>query len=178
MKIEHVIASTGINISTQRNVDVPSQLQTYCNIVELMRLRHEIILAASECAVLQQIYKNQAQACKIANASVYLSDFINFDPVDINDDQEQLINWFDEGTSHSIQIDLAIKEYDPCFLSNFNFRNPDTFKLNITDAGIEEVRSVLMYQLLQKHLLVIATRLNQLLIDNSSKAISELNLLN
>ena len=73
---------------------------------------------------------------------------------------------------------MAIKEFDPCFLSNFNFRNPDTFKLNITDAGIEEVRSVLMYQLLQKHLLVIATRLNQLLIDSSSKALSELNLLN
>ena len=56
-----------------------------------------------------------------------------------------MINFFDEGTSHSINIGLAIKEYDPCFLSNFNFRNPDTFKFNITDAGLEEVRSVLMY---------------------------------
>ena len=70
-----------------------------------------------------------------------------------------------------------MREYDPSLLSNFNFRNPDSFKLNITSAGLEEVRAVLMYQLLQKHLLIVATRLNQLIIDNSLKAISELNLL-
>ena len=58
-----------------------------------------------------------------------------------------------------------------------NFRNPDTYKLNITDAGLEEVRGVLMYQLLQKHLLIVATRLNQLLIDSSLKALSEIELL-
>ena len=71
-----------------------------------------------------------------------------------------MINFLDEGPSHNTVIDLAIREFDPCLLSNFNFRNPDTFKLNITDAGLEEVRAVLMYQLLQKHLLIIATRQN------------------
>ena len=81
---------------------MPSQLQTYCNIVELMRLRHEIILAASECAILQQIYKKQAAACKIANLEVFLSDCINFDAVDIHDDQANMVNFFDDGTSHSI----------------------------------------------------------------------------
>lgn len=70
-----------------------------------------------------------------------------------------------------------MREYDPCLLSNFNFRNPDSFKINITTAGLEEVRSVLMYQLLQKHLLIVATRMNQLVLDSSLKAISEINLL-
>ena len=78
MKIEHVIASTNINISSTRNVDVPSQLQTYCNMVELMRLRHEISLAATECAILAQVYKSQANTCKIAGAEVFLKDYINF----------------------------------------------------------------------------------------------------
>jgi len=108
---------------------------------------------------------------------VHLPDGINFENVDIHDDQAERINFFDEGTSHTIQIGLAAREFDPCLLSNLNFRNPDTFKINITDAGLEEVRAVLMYQMLQKHLLIVATRMNQLLIDNSMKAISEINLL-
>ena len=177
VNMEHVIISTGLNLSSKRNVDVPSLLQTYCNMVELMRLRNEIILAVSECTVLQQIYKNQSVACKIAGLDVFISDSISFDPVDTHDDQEEVINYFDEGTAYSIQIGLAVKEYDPCLLSNFNFRNPDSFKINITDAGLEEVRAVLNYQLLQKHLLIVSTRMNQLLIDNSLKALSELNLL-
>ena len=145
--------------------------------VELMRLRHEIILTASECTVLEQIYLKQADACKIKGVDVVMPDSISFDPVDIHDDQGDVINYFDEGTSHSINIGLAVREYDPCLLSNFNFRNPDTFCINITDAGLEEVRAVLMYQLLQKHLLIVATRINQQLIDTSMKALSELNLL-
>jgi hypothetical protein len=43
----------------QRNVVVPSLLKTYCNMVELHRLRSEIILTASECAILQQTYEAQ-----------------------------------------------------------------------------------------------------------------------
>ena len=145
--------------------------------VELMRLRHEIILAASECRVLEQVYLKQAEHCKINGVFAQLPDGVNFEAVDIHDDQGELINYFDEGTSHTVEIGLAAREFDPCLLSNFNFRNPDTFKLNITDAGLEEVRAVLMYQLLQKNLLVVATRMNQLLIDSSLKALSEINLL-
>ena len=77
-----------------------------------------------------------------------LPDSISFDNVDILDDQHEIINYFDEGTSHTVNIGLAVKEFDPSLLTNFNFRNPDSFKLNITDAGLEEVRSVLMYQTL------------------------------
>lgn len=109
--------------------------------------------------------------------SCFLPDSISFEAVDIQDDQSEIINFFDEGPSHKISIGLAVREYDPCLLSNFNFRNPDSFKLNITSAGLEEVRAVLIYQLLQKHLLIVATRLNQLIMDNSLKAISEINLL-
>ena len=53
INIEHVFANAQMGLSSNRNIDVPSMLQTYCNIVELMRLRHEIILAASECSVLE-----------------------------------------------------------------------------------------------------------------------------
>jgi hypothetical protein len=36
----------------QRNIVAPSLLKTYCNIIELHRLRSEIMLTASECAML------------------------------------------------------------------------------------------------------------------------------
>ena len=145
--LDNIIGAGSLLVGS-RNVDVPSQLQTYCNMVELMRLRHEIILAASECAVLQDVYLEQAKVCGVKGLSVFLPDFINFDVVDIHEDQRELINFFEEGTSHSVKIGLAVREYDPSLLANFNFRNPDTFKLNITDAGLEEVRAVLTYQLL------------------------------
>jgi len=72
---------------------------------------------------------------------------------------------------------LAVSEFDPALLSNMNFRNPDSFKLNILTAGLEEVRAILQYQLLQKHLLIVATRLNNLILDSHQKATSELNLI-
>jgi hypothetical protein len=46
------------------------------------------------------------------------------------------------------RIELAIREFDPTLLSNFNFRNPDSFKMNILTAGLEEVRAILHYQIL------------------------------
>ena len=175
--VESVIkAQTNVSTSN-RNIDMPSLLTIYCNMVELMRLRHEIILTVSECKALEDIYKKQAEQCRKQGFHVSLPDGISFEIVDTQDDQSDVINYFDEGTSHNIKIDLAVREYDACMLSNFNFRNPDTFKINITSSGLEEVRSVLTYQLLQKHLLVVATRTNQLMMDNSMKANSELNLL-
>ena len=44
-----------------RNICVPSQLKLYCNMVELHRLRSEIILAVSECTILQTIYLSQCE---------------------------------------------------------------------------------------------------------------------
>ena len=46
------------------------------------------------------------------------------------------------------KIELAISEYDTNLLSNVNFRNPDSFKINILTSGLEEVRAILHYQLM------------------------------
>lgn len=34
-------------------VDVPTMLELQCNAVELMRLRHELLIAVSECKMLE-----------------------------------------------------------------------------------------------------------------------------
>lgn len=74
------------------------------------------------------------------------------------------------------RIDLAAREFDPALLSNLNYRNPDSLKVNILTSGLEEVRAILNYQILQKHLLIVATRANSIIIDPYAKAFSELNI--
>ena len=46
-----------VSVLKSRQITVPSLLQTYCNMVEFLRLRHEIIMAATECHILAQIYR-------------------------------------------------------------------------------------------------------------------------
>jgi hypothetical protein len=55
------------------------------------------------------------------------------------------VNFFEHGPSHLDRIDIAIAEFDSGLLTNFNFRNPDSFKINILTAGLEEVRGILQY---------------------------------
>lgn len=47
-------ASLNANVTNygQRRVQTPSMLQTYCNMIELVRLRNELILTASETVAL------------------------------------------------------------------------------------------------------------------------------
>lgn len=63
------------------------------------------------------------------------------------DSDQKLVNFLDHGCAHMNDIDLAVREFDPILMSNFNFRNPDSFKLNILSSGLEEVRAILQYQL-------------------------------
>ena len=50
VNIEHIIATTQAAVSGEgRNIKAPSLLELYCNMMELLRLRHEVILAISEC---------------------------------------------------------------------------------------------------------------------------------
>ena len=74
---------------------------------------------------------------------VDLADIINFVSIGVNDGDKKLINYVDDGPSHQMTFDLAIKEFDPVLLSNFDFLNPDTLKLNILTSGLEEVRAIL-----------------------------------
>jgi len=111
--------------------------------IELHRLRNEIILTASECVVLKQIYKQQCELANCKNIKIEISDGISFIGINTDDGDMKIVNFTDEGPSHHLTIDLAIKEFDPVLLSNFNFLNPDTFKLNILTSGLEEVRAIL-----------------------------------
>ena len=57
------------DVLNRRNIFVPSLLQTYLNMVELHRLRNEIMLAASETAILQEVYVKQCELVGVRNTS-------------------------------------------------------------------------------------------------------------
>ena len=70
-------------------------------------------------------------------------DPIAFDAVELEVNTPDLCNFIDHGPSHMDKIDLAVREFDILLLSNLNFRNPDSFKINMLTAGLEEVRAIL-----------------------------------
>jgi len=54
-------------------------LELYCNLIEFMRLRHELILTTSETQVLKEVYQSQCKACNLFNIKSELSDGISFE---------------------------------------------------------------------------------------------------
>lgn len=71
------------------------------------------------------------------------------------------INYVDHGPASMLDIELAINEIDPTIASNLNFRNADAFKLLVTNSGLEELRVIVHYQMMQKQALIVACRINQ-----------------
>ena len=82
VNINHILATAQIPLGNSRNVEVPSLLHIYCNMMELMRLRHEITLAASECKALAKVYEDQIRACRKTDAKVELPDSISFEQLE------------------------------------------------------------------------------------------------
>ncbi|CDW83349.1 UNKNOWN [Stylonychia lemnae] len=156
-----------------RKINIPPMLQIYCNTVELLRLRQELLFAVSESMLLQEVYENQSKMVNRQNFKVIYSDQINFDNYLID---QSKINYIDDGPAKLIDFDLAISEFDQLLKSNLNFRSSDAIKMMMCNSGLEELRAILHYQLMQKQLLIIGVRMNQLLIDTHMRALSELEL--
>ena len=73
----------------------------------------------------------------------------------------------DDGPIGVIDTELAIKEFDPTLASALNFSNPEAFKALVCPLGLEELRTVVRYELLNLQMLIVATRHNQVLLDTS-----------
>lgn len=71
-------------------------------------------------------------------------------------------------------MDLAINEFDPTLRSHINFADPDSFKAMICPLGLEELRTTVFYELMNLQALIVATKTNQTLLDNTQRYLSEL----
>jgi len=90
------------------------------------------------------------------NYRVGFNDQINFDNYLIDQSHSNSLNYIDYGGAMFIDLELAINEFDPTLRSNLNFRNPDSFKMLATSAGVEELRAAVHYQQMHKQLLIVA----------------------
>ena len=68
--------------------------------------------------------------------------FFSFDNYLID---QSKVNFIDDGSCTFKRLGLAASEFDPLLLANLNFRSPDSFKVLLTPAGLEELRAVLHY---------------------------------
>lgn len=88
------------------------------------------------------------------------------------------MNLVDHNDGTKLGLDLAISEFDPTMLSCFDFRSESCVQALMTDMGLEEMRAVAYYQLVQKQLLIIAVMRNQSILDGPDQGMVELELLN
>ena len=59
-----------------------------------------------------------------------------------------------------METELAIKEFDATMTSVMNFADPEAFKALVCPMGLEELRIVVRYELLNLHLLIVGVRHN------------------
>ena len=69
-------------------------------------------------------------------------------------------NFVDTGPGHNNQINLAINEFDPSLLACLNFSDPESFKALLCPLGLEELRIIFRYELVNLNLLITAVRTN------------------
>ena len=104
---------------------------------------------------------------------VYFRDPFNFQTfIELGD--KNYVNFVDEGPSSGIELPLAINEFDPSLRSHINFSDPDSFKMMLSPTGLEELRLVLLYELMNLQTLIVATKTNQVLMDNFMRQITEI----
>ena len=77
-----------------RKVHCPSMLHLYCNTVELLRLRQELMTAMSESKVLQEIYEAQGKFVNRPNFKPFFTDQVKFDNYLIDSSK---VNFIDDG---------------------------------------------------------------------------------
>jgi len=96
---------------------------------------------------------------------MYFKDPFNFQTfIDMGD--KNYVNFVDEGPGTGIEIPLAINEFDSSLRSHVNFSDPDSFKMMLCPTGLEELRLVLIYELMNLQTLIVATKTNQTVLDN------------
>ena len=145
--------------------DVPSEMQITCNALEAFRFREYLEQHYEETQVLEGVYRKQCIAMKRENVDL---EFINFFPG--NPHISNLRDW--PGSKSHFR--LPAYEISPVLTENLNLTSPGSFKAMLINPGLEELKAVTEYQATHKHLLIIATQLNQSICDRLEREIAEI----
>ena len=61
---------------------------------------------------------------------------------------DHFVNFIEEGPASDLEIKLAINEFDQQLRSAVNFSDPECFKALILPLGLEELRAVTAYEIM------------------------------
>lgn len=82
-----------------------------------------------------------------------------------------------DGINLKFSTALPFMEFDRSLAANLDFKSESCIKVLCTDLGVEELRAILQLQLAHLHLLIVAVKTNQLLIDKPLRGLAELELI-
>ena len=88
------------------------------------------------------------------------------------------MNMVDNNDGTKLNLKLAVvQEFDPTLKANLDFKSESCIKALMTNLGVEELRAVVLYQLMQRQLLIVAVMRNQALMDGPMQGFAELKLI-
>lgn len=145
-----------------------------CNTVEVIRLRRHLINIIHECDILEEIYGGQLAMTNTPVGKIIMTEGIPFETSAISKGN---VNFVDTNDGSKLTFDLAFREFDSTLKACLDFKSDSCVKGLMTDLGLEELRAVVHYQLMQKQLLTIAVMRNQALMDGPQLGLAELDLL-
>ena len=74
-------------------------------------------------------------------------------------------------------MNIDFMEFDTTLSANLDFKSDSCIKALFLDLGVEELRAILHYQVMQQHLLIVAVKTNQFLLDGPQQGLAELDLI-
>ena len=150
----------------------PSMLTLSCNAVEAVRLRHTLLMTIEQAIVLEDVYNRQTELMG-KEGRIYFKDQFNFVNYVANGG-ENFVNFIEEGPANDVEMKLAIDEFDRKLRSCMNLSDPECFKALICPLGLEELRAVVQYEVMNLQALIVGARTNQILLDNSERKLREI----
>jgi hypothetical protein len=113
-----------------------------CNLLEVIRLREELIQRIHETDILSMVYRHQLKITNKDSFKLILQDAITFDTQCII---KEPVNYVDYNDGSKIQFDLPVREFDHTLKANLDFKSESCIKALMLDLGVEELRAVLHY---------------------------------
>lgn len=155
-----------------KDLTFPSMLTLSCGSVEVTRLRNILLSTLEQAKVLEEVYLRQTKLMG-KEGRVYFKgqfSFVNY----VANGGENFINFVEDGPASDLEIKLAINEFDKKLRSFVNFSDPECFKNMILPMGLEELRVVVQYEVMNLQAMIVGCRTNQLLLDNSERKLREI----
>lgn len=99
-------------LRTHGRVEALPMMRMCCNILEVQRLREEIVLRMHECNLLERIYLKQCNDLSNKQVKTYTPDAIPFETTSVLKDFVNLVD-LNDGVLLDFDIRLPFMEFDP-----------------------------------------------------------------